>query len=174
MFLVALFDNLTQNGVRFQNNNYFLQCCKWRSVVRSCTTLIGPQALLGFSSGSDCNHYTTQLFNWKVLLGLCNVDEVNPNKPGTAIIWLNELTVDITNIVICRVQLLKIWDLQFLNVYGYPGTQGQKARKILFRDEILPYISSNRSCLPLLIGDFNCVLRPQDVSKKNFWWPWLW
>ena len=54
--------------------------------------------------------------------GLCNTDELNPNKPGTAIVWLKDLAAEVINIVTCRVQLLKIWNYQFLNIYGYPGT----------------------------------------------------
>ena len=60
--------------------------------------------------------------------GECNIDSLDPQKPGTAIIWLKGLVFKITNLVTCRLQILSVWNLQFVNIYGNPGTQGQKAR----------------------------------------------
>ena len=100
--------------------------------------------------------------------GESNLDPDCPNKPGTAIIWLRDQNVTVFNLITCRVQILETDNAHFVNVYGHPGTQGPRDRRLLFKNELLPYLASHQNKLPLLLGDFNCVVRPQDVSNKVF------
>ena len=79
--------------------------------------------------------------------GCSNIDTEDSNKPGTAIIWKAGLSVEVVNIVSCRIQILKTEGTQFVNVYGHPGTQGQRSWKHLFRDDLLPFVVSNKNRL---------------------------
>ena len=72
----------------------------------------------------------------KFYVGECNIDDTDPRKPGTAIIWFKSLPVTIFKLVERRIQGLKVNNLVFLNVYGAPGTQGQRDRKLLFREKV--------------------------------------
>ena len=39
--------------------------------------------------------------------GICNIDENDPTKPGTAVIWKKDLDVIVENMVPLRLQLIK-------------------------------------------------------------------
>ena len=100
--------------------------------------------------------------------GTCNLDDNDVNKPGSAIVWLRVLEVEVTNLVPCRLQLIKVFNEQFVNVYCHSGTQGQRGRKILFGEDLMEFLLSSGRKLPFLVGDFNCVMSPSDVSRKVF------
>ena len=100
--------------------------------------------------------------------GEVNLDPNDHNKPGTAILWLKHLKGEVFNLISCRIQGLKIMGMHFLNIYGFPGTQGQRGRKILFGEDLLNYVIAYKHNLPILIGDFNCVIHPNDVSSKIY------
>ena len=99
---------------------------------------------------------------------LCNLNPNDVRKPGTATIWHSSLDAEVTNLVTCRIQLLRLNHTCFLNIYAPSGTQGQKGRRDLFLNDIYPYLLANKGNLPSLIGDFNCVTDPQDVSNCVF------
>ena len=100
--------------------------------------------------------------------GECNLDPNDPRKPGTAVVWRSDIQVEVVNLITCRIQCLRVWGECFLNVYGFPGTQGQRARKILFGEELLNFLVAERHNLPILVGDWNAVVSPSDVSPKVF------
>ena len=56
--------------------------------------------------------------------GECNVDPENTKKPGFACLWRKGIQAEVSNIVSCRIQCVKVLGEQFFNVYGNPGTQG--------------------------------------------------
>ena len=99
--------------------------------------------------------------------GVCNIDSENSKKPGVAIVWQIGVNVEVTNLVPCRIQVVKCLGEQFVNVYGQPGTQGQRARRILFGEDLLNLLSSGDR-LPVLVGDWNCVTRVEDVSNRVY------
>ena len=97
--------------------------------------------------------------------GISNIDQYDQKKPGTACIWLSSLQVVVNNILSCRLQTLNYADVKYINVYAPSGTQKQRARRELFGGGLLnEIVSRTRSKLPVLLGDWNCVLRPQDIS----------
>ena len=54
-----------------------------------------------------------------------NVDEENPTFPGTAIIWKANLPApEVTCLVTCNIQSIKIGQQAFYNVYAPSGSQG--------------------------------------------------
>ena len=53
--------------------------------------------------------------------GECNLDICDSKRPGTAIIWRTGLEVEVSNIVTCRIQLLKLWDFSFLKCLCLQG-----------------------------------------------------
>ena len=58
--------------------------------------------------------------------GLSNIDENEPGKPGTAVLWRKELEVVVTNIVTLRLQLVKSANYgNFVNIYAPTGSQGE-------------------------------------------------
>ena len=95
--------------------------------------------------------------------GESNIDVNNTRKPGTAVVWRSNLQVIVTNVVNCRVQTARLGDLHFVNVYAPSGTQGTRARKTMFGVDLLNIVASSK-VKPILAGDWNCVIRPQDVE----------
>ena len=54
----------------------------------------------------------------------------------------------------------------FLNVYAPTGAQGDRLRRILFTQDIPPVIQSSSSP-PILVGDWNSVVRKEDTETKE-------
>ena len=100
--------------------------------------------------------------------GECNLDHEDSNRPGTAVLWLKEIEVNVVNLVPCQIQCLRVWEESFINVYGFPGSQGERARRSLFGEDLLKLIAASRKRLPILVGDWNCVINPNEVSAKVF------
>ena len=68
----------------------------------------------------------------------------------------------VTNIVPLRLQLL--WSTMygnFVNVYAHSGSKGEKGRKSLFTESLLD-ITQVTKPKPILIGDWNCLIRLED------------
>ena len=106
----------------------------------------------------------------KVLLprgytGECNIDVEDNRKPGVATVWEEGKEAEVCNIIKCRMQVVKWGEEKFINVYGPSGTHGQKGRRILYGQDLLQEILALDK-LPILVGDWNCVTRPQDVEEE--------
>ena len=95
-----------------------------------------------------------------------NSDPDDPNKPGTAVAWLTNIDVTVTNIVPRRLQLVSYNMMNFVNVYAHSGSQGRRARCTLFSVDLFNLIQSLPS-LPVMTGDWNCVVLPQDVEEDG-------
>ena len=50
----------------------------------------------------------------------------------------------------------------FINIYAPTGSQGERERNNLFSHELLPLINANK--FPMLVGDWNCLTRKEDVD----------
>ena len=48
-----------------------------------------------------------------------NIDENNPNRPGTALVWREDIVVtDICSVVPCRAQVASLGDYKLMNIYA--------------------------------------------------------
>ena len=66
----------------------------------------------------------------------------------------------VVNSVPLRLQLLRS---TFINVYAPTGNQGENARRNLFSNELLT-LSQTVLPKPVLVGDWNCLSRKEDVE----------
>ena len=99
--------------------------------------------------------------------GTCNVDETDLNKPGTAILWKKDVEVVVVNVLPLRLQLLRssLYG-NFVNIYAPTGSQGESARRAIFTTDLLSIIQTNFP-KPVMIGDWNCLSRKEDVENWN-------
>ena len=97
-----------------------------------------------------------------------NVDIENPNTPGTAIVWSASLPVpEVTSIVTCQLQTLKVGSQTFFNIYAPSGSENRRARALLFTRDMFPHLLQPRGgLLPILAGDWNCLIAPSDTTAN--------
>ena len=97
-----------------------------------------------------------------------NVDIVNPAALGTGFVWKTGLPVsEVYNVVECRSQVLKLGNCNFANIYAPSGSQNRQSRRTFFGEDIFRIIRGIGKSIPILGGDFNCVLSPLD-TESNF------
>ena len=97
-----------------------------------------------------------------------NIDINNKNTMGTGLVWKTSLPVsEVYNVIDCRGQLLKLGDYSFLNIYAPSGSQNKQSRRSFFGQEIFILVKGFDKNIPILGGDFNCILTPKD-TEKNF------
>ena len=99
----------------------------------------------------------------------CNIDMANPTALGTAIVWQSHLKIsDIFSVVECRGQSLTMGPYTFLNLYAPSGSQNRQQRRDFFGQDIFRLVRScNSGSLPIIGGDFNCILSAKD-TERNF------
>ena len=74
-----------------------------------------------------------------------NIDENNPDRPGTALVWRNEIVItDIYSIVPCRAQVATLGEYKFMNVYAPSGSDKKYERKIFYGCELFQYLLSDK------------------------------
>ena len=74
------------------------------------------------------------------------------------------MDITVNNIVVKHVQHVKSKELgDFINIYAPTGNQGERLRRILFTQELVPLIQSV-NFPPTLVGDWNCIVRKQDTE----------
>jgi exonuclease III len=100
---------------------------------------------------------------------VANIDELNQSKPGTGLVWKSELDVtEVTSLSECRCQSLRLGNFVFFNIYAPSGGNNKAARREFFGSNLLNYINGlDRGLVPVLGGDFNCVLDAMDC-ENNF------
>ena len=97
-----------------------------------------------------------------------NIDITNHTTLGTGFVWKANLPVsNVYSVVECRTQLLKLGDYNFVNIYAPSGTQNKQARRTLFGQDIFRLVRGFDQSIPILGGDFNCILSPSD-TERNF------
>ena len=95
-----------------------------------------------------------------------NINEEDPLKPGTAIVWRTSLPVrEVSTIVPCRAQCALLWDYAFLNIYAPSGSDKKFERGSFFARDIFKALSLHVNSSWILGGDFNCILKPIDVEN---------
>ena len=98
-----------------------------------------------------------------------NIDIHNQNTMGTGFVWKTTLPVnEVYSVIHCRGQLLKLGRYSFVNIYAPSGSQNKQSRRIFFGQDVFRVMRSVDKTLPILGGDFNCVLTAKDTEKNFF------
>ena len=97
-----------------------------------------------------------------------NVNVVSPTHPGTAAVWREDLPApQVTSLVTCQLQAVQIGLQVFLNVYAPSGSENKRARALLFTRNMVPHLLQPQyRLLPVLAGDWNCLLQAQDITAN--------
>ena len=84
------------------------------------------------------------------------------NKPGIAILYK---TGTVTTLLAGQIMRIITEQMTVYNVYGPSGNQNQEARRDFFGTSLLGLLQQEDK-LPILIGDWNCIIRRQDVESN--------
>ena len=94
-----------------------------------------------------------------------NIDENNSYKPGTALVWRENIPVtNVSTLVSCRAQVASLGEYQLMNIYAPSGSQKKYEREKFFSQDIFSLLLSNSSVSWFIGGDFNAVLAPIDIE----------
>ena len=95
-----------------------------------------------------------------------NVNEDDPFKPGTAIVWKSSIPIlNFSNLVQCRCQVTFLGRHILLNVYAHSGSEKKQERGDLFAKDIFYFMSLHNGFSFIFGGDFNSILSPSDVEN---------
>jgi exonuclease III len=99
--------------------------------------------------------------------GVSNIAVEEENPRGTAIIWKSSLVVENTRIIeVNRVMSIQVAGLRIINVYAPSGRSKRLERRILFEQVLLPAVQESLPELPVVVGDFNCILSNIDAANN--------
>ena len=95
--------------------------------------------------------------------------EHRDTKPlGVAVLWKTDLDVTQVNVVEEGRCIEVIFDVfRFFTVYPPPGQKAALWRREFFSQTLLAALSRNVDKLPIIAGDFNCVLAATDIEGGN-------
>ena len=101
-------------------------------------------------------------------LGESNIDVSSPSSPGTAAVWRTDLPGPlVTTLVTCQLQQVQIGQQSFLNVYAPSGSQNKRAQLEFFTRDIFSHLLQHQGgLLPVLAGDWNCILEAKDTTAN--------
>ena len=76
--------------------------------------------------------------------GVSNVDHLGATKPGTATLWRTDVEgVVVSNLIPRRLQYITTGnDGIFINLYPPSGSQGERERRVLLGQDLMPLIPS--------------------------------
>ena len=99
--------------------------------------------------------------------GICNNCPDDERTLGTAIVWKVCLPVENVNCIeLCRLQSCEIYGQTFFNIYAPSGQDAKSARRTFFGEDVFVAIRGvTNDKLPVLTGDFNCIL--QDIDSPS-------
>lgn len=94
---------------------------------------------------------------------------ISEDGKGTGILLRNN--IQFSNVVLNtngRISSVCVDSTNFINIYAHSGSNQKKERDELFNDTILIHLAHGKE--NVLLGDFNCVLLPDDMNgtTKNF------
>ena len=96
-----------------------------------------------------------------------NTELLDITSLGTGMIWKSHLPVtEVTSVVHCRVQMARLGSYNLLNIYAPSGSNNKQSRRDFFGQDIFRLVASS-SNIPIIGGDFNCILSAQD-TERNF------
>ena len=96
-----------------------------------------------------------------------NLDPTDITKPGTAIVWRNNIVLDEAPITVepRRIQVIQLAGLSVFNVYAPSGSGHRAEREHLFSGELARNLRMKAGEQVVIMGDWNCVLSPEDVER---------
>ena len=72
-----------------------------------------------------------------------------------------------SNLVSCSLQTVRLGNQYFYNVYAPSGSENRRDRAQLFTRDIFPLLLQHQTeCLPVLAGDWNCLVAAQDTTAN--------
>ena len=96
-----------------------------------------------------------------------NIDSENPDAPGTAIVWRNNLKVkSVTSIVMCRLQVATLGSYRLVNIYAPSGSNKKREREQFFGQTVFDLLQLTPKLAFIWAGDFNCILDKKDVENS--------
>ena len=97
-----------------------------------------------------------------------NIDVGSPSLPGTAAVWRNNLHApQVTSLVTCQLQSVQIGLQVFFKIYAPSGSANKHARGLLFTRDMVPHLLQPQNrMLPVLAGDWNCLLEAKDTTAN--------
>ena len=117
----------------------------------------------------DTEHLSTFLANKKDYLAVSNVDENEPSKPGTALVWHVSFPVSqVTNLEPCRMQTAYVGPYPVVNVYPPAGSNSGPGRREYFREQLFRVMRGLGGKLPIMGGDWNCVIDKKDIEGGDY------
>ena len=94
-----------------------------------------------------------------------NIDPDHPLRPGTALAWRKTLPVsDVSTLVLCRAQVATLGNYMLLNIYAPSRSEKKHDRNVFFGQEIFKALTLNHEATWEIGGDFNCVLKSEDIE----------
>ena len=101
---------------------------------------------------------------------LVNVDYDDLNKPGTALLWKNNLALTgAVNLISCRLQMAELGPYKIFNCYAPSGSENKFSRNQFYGEEVFKFLKLHPDSSKLIAGDHNSVLRKEDVENgKGF------
>ena len=97
----------------------------------------------------------------------CNVDQLHPTLPGTAILWKTSLNIgQVHQLIERRAQSVKCAGETFLNVYAPSGSGNRRERWEFFNELFTHIIQTGGDKLPVMAGDWNAVLEQLDTTRN--------
>jgi exonuclease III len=90
---------------------------------------------------------------------------VGTNMRGTAFMAKEGLTLhNVTALPTGRAMSAVFENVLLVNIYALSGTALRQEREDFYNRELVPLLRSD--CEHMICGDFNCVLRPEDVTGQ--------
>ena len=124
-----------------------------------------PDVVLLQELTMNTEHLSTYISSKQGYKAFANVDELDRRKPGTGLIWRDSLPVtQVAALEPCRILTAYLGPYPVVNIYPPAGTENFQARRIFFR-ETLFRLMRGLGRLPIIGGDFNCVIEKKDLEE---------
>ena len=117
----------------------------------------------------DTEHLCTFLASKRGYRAESNTDPLEPNKPGTALIWRENIPVTrVASIEPRRLQTAFMGPYPVVNIYPPAGSDNAPGRRDMFRDSLFRVMRGLGGRLPILGGDWNCVTSVKDIEGGDY------
>ena len=94
---------------------------------------------------------------------------MEPNKPGTALVWRENTPITmVASIEPRRLQSAFLGPYPLLNIYPPAGSDNGPGRRELFRDSLFRVMRGLGGRLPILGGDWNCIISVKDIEGGDY------
>ena len=116
----------------------------------------------------DTEHLSTFIASKHGYKAVSNMDETDPNKPGTGLVWHESVPVtQVSALEPCRLQTAFIGPYPIVNVYPPAGSDNGPGRRLYFR-ETLFRMMRGLGRVPIMGGDWNCVINVKDIEGGDY------